>query len=57
MKLFGKKKEKVKSCCCGGNGTPEVMAQAEAEAGRSGSRCWGLAAPNVTRWRRPPARL
>lgn len=41
MKLFGKKKEKVKSCCCGGNGTPEVMAQAEAEAGRSGIKVLG----------------
>ncbi|MBC3938131.1 thioredoxin family protein [Anaerotruncus massiliensis (ex Liu et al. 2021)] len=41
MKLFGKKKEKVKSCCCGGNGTPEVIAQAEAEAGRSGIKVLG----------------
>lgn len=29
MGLFGKKKEEVKPCCCGGACTPESMAKAE----------------------------
>lgn len=30
MGLFSKKKKETKPCCCGGNCTPETMAQAEA---------------------------
>lgn len=30
MGLFGKKKEKQKTCCCGSSCTPETMAKAEA---------------------------
>ena len=33
MGLFGKKKEEVKTCCCGGNCSPEMMQKAEAEKG------------------------
>lgn len=29
MRLFGKKKEETKTCCCGGACTPESVAQAE----------------------------
>ena len=36
MKLFGKKREEGKSCCCGGNCTPATMAQAEATKGEGG---------------------
>ena len=32
MGLFSKKKEEPVSCCCGGNCTPETMAQAEVKA-------------------------
>ena len=41
MKLFGKKKEEGKSCCCGGNCTPEAMAQAEEKKGESGIKILG----------------
>ena len=41
MGLFGKKKEETKSCCCGGNCTPENMAQAEAEKSVSGVKVLG----------------
>ena len=41
MKLFGKKREEGKSCCCGGNCTPETMAQAEAKKGEGGIKILG----------------
>ena len=41
MKLFGKKREESKSCCCGGNCTPETMAQAEAKKGEGGIKILG----------------
>lgn len=42
MKLFEKKKkEEIKSCCYSGNCTPETMAQAEAEKGKSGIKVLG----------------
>ena len=36
MSLFGKKKVETKSCCCGGNCTPESMAQAETAKAATG---------------------
>ena len=41
MGLFSKKKEKTKSCCCGGNCTPETMAQAEASTSDAGVKVLG----------------
>lgn len=40
MGLFGKKKEES-GCCCGGNCTPEQMAQAEADKTASGIKVLG----------------
>ena len=41
MGLFSKKKEGTKSCCCGGNCTPETMAQAEAAKTAAGVKVLG----------------
>ena len=41
MGLFGKKSEESKACCCGGNCTPEKMAQAEAAKDASGVKVLG----------------
>ena len=41
MGLFGKKKEEIKPCCCGGNCTPESMAQAEVVKGTTGVKVLG----------------
>lgn len=41
MRLFNKKKEKTKSCCCGGNCTSETMAQAEASKSDAGVKVLG----------------
>ena len=41
MGLFSKKKEETKFCCCGGNCTPETMAQAEAEKTAAGVKVLG----------------
>ena len=41
MGLFGKKNEESKACCCGGNCTPEKMAQAEAAKDASGVKVLG----------------
>ena len=41
MGLFGKKDEESKACCCGGNCTPEKMAQAEAAKDASGVKVLG----------------
>ena len=41
MGLFGKKKEETKSCCYGGNCTPETMAQAEAAKTAAGVKVLG----------------
>ena len=40
MRLFSKKKEEAKSCC-GGNCTPETMAQAEASKSDAGVKVLG----------------
>ena len=47
MGLFSKKKEGKKSCCCGGNCTPEMMAQAEAVTVLPALRCLASAAPSA----------
>ena len=41
MGLFSKKKEEPVSCCCGGNCTPETMAQAEAVKSSGGVKVLG----------------
>ena len=41
MGLFSKKKEETKTCCCGGNCTPETMAQAEAAKTSAGVKVLG----------------
>ena len=41
MGLFSKKKEKTKSCCCGGACTPEMMAQAESAKATIGVKVLG----------------
>ena len=41
MSLFGKKKVETKSCCCGGNCTPESMAQAETAKAATGVKVLG----------------
>lgn len=41
MRLFGRKKEETKSCCCGGNCTPESMAQAKAAKATLGVKVLG----------------
>lgn len=41
MGLFNKKKEKAKSCCCGGNCTPETMERAEASKSGAGVKVLG----------------
>lgn len=41
MGLFSKKKEEIKSCCCGGSCAPEAMKQAEAAKGASGVKVLG----------------
>ena len=41
MGLFSKKKEETKSCCYGGNCTPETMAQAEAAKTAAGVKVLG----------------
>lgn len=41
MGLFSKKKEKTKSCCCGGDCTPETMARAEAAKSAVGIKVLG----------------
>jgi small redox-active disulfide protein 2 len=41
MGLFGKKKEEAKTCCCGGNCTPEQMARAEADKSAPGVKVLG----------------
>lgn len=41
MGLFGKKKEETKSCCCGGNCTPESMAEAETAKATVGVKVLG----------------
>lgn len=41
MGLFNKKKEEAKSCCCGGDFTPETMAQAEAPKSDAGVKVLG----------------
>ena len=41
MGLFNKKKEQTKTCCCGGNCTPETMAQAEAAKAAVGVKVLG----------------
>ena len=41
MRLFSKKKEETKSCCYGGNCTPETMAQAEAAKTAAGVKVLG----------------
>ena len=41
MGLFGKKKEKQKTCCCGSSCTPETMAKAEAAKTTAGVKVLG----------------
>lgn len=41
MGLFGKKKEEVKGCCCGGGCNAEAMAQAEAAKAKAGVKVLG----------------
>lgn len=41
MGLFSKKKEKTKSCCCGGMSTQETLAQAEAAKTAAGIKVLG----------------
>ena len=41
MRFFGKKKEETKDCCCGGNCTPENMAQAETAKAAAGVKVLG----------------
>ena len=41
MRLFSKKKEETKSCCCGGKCTPETMAQAEESKSDAGVKVLG----------------
>ena len=41
MGLFGKKKEEGKTCCCGGNCTPQQMAQAETDKSAPGVKVLG----------------
>ena len=41
MRLFSQKKEEPASCCCGGNCTPETMAQAEAVKSSGGVKVLG----------------
>ena len=47
MGLFSKKKEETKSRCCGGNCTPETMAQAEAAKAAVGVKVLGTSPPNI----------
>ena len=41
MGLFGKKKEKQKTCCCGSSCTPETIAKAEAAKTTAGVKVLG----------------
>ena len=41
MTIFGKKKEKTKTCCCAGSCTPEAMAKAEVEKAAAGIKVLG----------------